>query len=341
MKQPRKFSTSWIIIIIVLVVANLTVLAFILGRNRGHVDTVEIVTPYGENFPLPIPAAVRLETNQTIGILALFSEASFQPQVQYLNAILNKFSEQVKVLGVFPGSRRQVARFVQDHDLDFEIIPDVDHEVFHWARVNPHHEHPGFVIYDNQYKAKFVSFNMPAEDLIRQLVEKYVLGKIDYSYRDTPLSFFTVGNPLPELRLTPLRGGNRDVVKLDGEIANDRIVVFFPPKCSACTLAQSVGVIQALQDQIKKSRNLKRKQLLLIFSSAPPQTETLDVLLNLCPDSYVAKHDKRFPWDEYETRVKLPSFGPFVAISDELGQVTDLLPAHTGSNLILTGGMEK
>lgn len=79
------------------------------------------------------------------------------------------------------------------------------------------------MIYDRNYKVKFQALTTPDNDTLRQLVEKYLLGRIAYSPSELVASDL-VGKRMEGLECLKERP------KMTG------VFVIFPPGCSSCEL---------------------------------------------------------------------------------------------------------
>jgi hypothetical protein len=103
--------------------------------------------------------------------------------------------------------------WVQDKDGRYQLL----------LRAALEHGHDAILLYDRDYKVKFQALAAPDNDVVRQLVEKYLLGTITYSPASL-LSSNLIGKRVEGLQCISAHPPRRGVF------------VVFPPGCSSCEL---------------------------------------------------------------------------------------------------------
>lgn len=306
------------VLIGVLLLANVVVLAALVETRVGSFADIESRLQYGEKLPVPAPEPLTMGDSERIGILALMSNAYIDPRLLYLNAISRRFSTQVHLRGVYPGTEKGTQEFAARHGLHFQLLADPKHNIFRWAGVHPEHAHGGFLIYDRNYQVKFFEFFLPSEDLIRQLVEKYALGKINYASKSFPL--FQAGAKLPVMRVRSLVDG-REVV-LEEADAENQVFVFYPPYCSACSAESSVSGLGKVWEQLFNLDHLPRKQPTVVLLSPQQDGRLVREILRTSSRVFVLESSPAISWDAYDTRLGTEISDPFVVLTDASGYVT-------------------
>jgi hypothetical protein len=134
----------------------------------------------------------------------------------------------------------------------------------------------------------------PQEDMIRQIVEKYVVGKIDYGHTHAA-QVYRVGEQLPTLRIAPLVGGQ----DFDLE-ARDAELVLISARCTSCQLHAYLEKYRQMADS--KDAGPSRY---IVFSKRFLSSELITTLTaNGIPlkNFYISRDDLGGFENEYDTK---------------------------------------
>lgn len=134
----------------------------------------------------------------------------------------------------------------------------------------------------------------PQEDMIRQIVEKYVVGKIDYGHAHAHQAY-KVGEQLPTLHIAPLAGGPD--FNLD---ARDAELVLISARCTSCQLNAYLERYRGLADS--DSTGVSRY---IVFSQRFLNNELITTLTtNGIPlkNFYISRGNLGGLENEYETK---------------------------------------
>jgi len=178
------------------------------------------------------PAEAKLVEGQRLALVAGISKSSQVPE--YLGVLLRKYqSSGLKVLVVLaPDSPKGLKLLTQTEGIP--LVIDSDGRFQHLLRFVSSHKHGAVLLYDDKYRVKFHLLGMPDKDVLRQLVEKYLVGSI--TYRPS------------ELTASSLIGKRVEGLECSAEPAPSKgVFVVFPPGCSSCE-------INGYGAQIKKAR---------------------------------------------------------------------------------------
>lgn len=141
---------------------------------------VEAVLVYEEGLE-PIPVDAILQPGQRAGLLVGMARDSVPPE--YLGILEGEFARLgLKVAAVFPDEPRQVAleRAKSSH---IPYVIDREGRMQRFLSYVPSHGHGATLFYSQDYKVKFHSLTVADNRLLRQVVEKYLLGKTEVEAR--------------------------------------------------------------------------------------------------------------------------------------------------------------
>lgn len=149
------------------------------------------------------------------------------------------------------------------------------------------HEHGATLVLTADNKVKFHSLQILSNDLLRQLVEKYLLGEVTYSQGDI-LRSGLIGR-----RVEGLQCGSGSIPATES-----RVIFLLPPGCSSCEL----NTYRDLISRAVKHPRLSRKKRMLLFAGGRDAL-TDDVAAQLAfPSEDVCSIRDPFLFDPYVTR---------------------------------------
>jgi peroxiredoxin len=201
-------------------------------------------------------------------LLYFLPSADFQDlkSIKYGEPLLQRYERSgLQVFAVTNGQPAEIRALAKTESLTLPILFDKDALLKFILRVPDHYRHTYLMT-----SAGEIVFSMngaPQEDVIRQIVEKYVAGRIDYNDRNGDL--YRVGDELPAIRVIQVTGGPTRELPLHG-----MEVVFISARCTACQLH---GYIQRYR-QLTTSNSAFSKTRILVFSKRFPQRELVEDL---------------------------------------------------------------
>jgi hypothetical protein len=127
----------------------------------------------------PLPNLAQLNSGQHLSVVVGISKFS-QPS-EYLGVLQRKYQSQgLKILVVFsPDSPKSNTLLANAIGLPWVVDKGGQYQLL--LRSALEHRHDAVLIYDQNYKVKFQALAAPDNDLLRQLVEKYLVGEVTYS----------------------------------------------------------------------------------------------------------------------------------------------------------------
>ncbi len=119
----------------------------------------------------------------------------------YAEVLFKRYKERgFKVVGISNSNRIITREFSKKCKLTFPIIADEEKKIHKLFKIEDCCG--GFVFLNKEGKIEFYSKNLISEEEMRQLVEKNVLGKINYYFQKPPeQTVFVEGKELPNLVL--------------------------------------------------------------------------------------------------------------------------------------------
>lgn len=234
-------------------------------------------------------------------------------RIRYLGAVNRTHSKNgLLVVGIVPGSRAEVERYAESQVLGFELLGDEDLELHHAFRTHPGHGHSTIALFDREGRVKYHAFAVPDEDAMRQLVEKYLVGRVDYGYRTRRYSVLRPGTQFPTSAFSGRAGGKRSQANQHVD-ARNRILAFLPPGCSSCQLSVYASNISKLRRHMPKDRSL-----VLVLPAESQTTEWTAVASDLSRSIsevwFTTTPD--LLWDNYYTRYSESDSEILVVITD-------------------------
>ena len=216
MRVPRSF---------VLQIPAVIGLGLLAGWGLSHRSATDEISDgkyeFDSRLETPVPTQARLDPRQRLVVMVGLTK--FSPPAQYLGVLQRKYQgEGLKILVVFaPDSPKSHAALADSMGVPWVV--DKDGSYRRVLRSALGHGHNAMLIYDQNYKVKFQALTNPDNDALRQLVEKYLLGRITYSPAEL-LASDLIGKRMEGLQCL------RERPKMTG------VFVIFPPGCSSCEL---------------------------------------------------------------------------------------------------------
>jgi hypothetical protein len=147
--------------------------------------------------------------------------------------------------------------FCERSEINFPVVLDSQNELHQMYNVSNCCSATVFLA-NNKVKYRFDNILSPGN--LRQLVEKEIIGKINYQMEPIPQNVFFVGQTSPNIDLFTLGTKNKsDLYQLRQSTESDHLIVtFFSSLCGFCKTGKRVATLIALNEQLK-SQNKKYK----------------------------------------------------------------------------------
>jgi hypothetical protein len=304
---------------------------------RHHRLSIRLKKDQIDETPLPHHSSIDKAIIEKLGrvvsdpsrylMLVFVTIAEVNPRLRYLNALHHRYADKgFKVVGVSNGTEDQTKQLGQAAGVDFPIISDKTfllHQAFH---IHPAHSHGGLVVLDNHGRIDFFIQSIPVEDQLRQLTEKYALGRISYDSSKDPLTMlFQVGAPLTPLLVSSL-DANEHLV-LTGDQAANLALVVFTARCASCQLTQFISELAPFQAELVSDRKYRHHRFAVLFTpnfdrallSGYQQSGGL-------PSSTYFLDESSLLYDEYATRYEDFTPRPIVVLTEASGTIASVYP---------------
>lgn len=313
---PRRlFQKSWLVLLILSGLLFTHALYLRYGHDHREISW-ENPFQYDEVLPAPLPPALNPSENSKLTLVVFLPHGSVSNRIQYLGALHRVHQENgLRVIGVTPPGGPETEWSQVSLRLPFKVVPDHDSAIHTAFRVPPGHGHGGLILLDSSRRVKFHAFEIPEQDDLRQIVEKHLLGEVDYSYRNRHWSGIKPGEPLPLDSFT--RVGSDSAPAPD---ARNRLLVLLPPTCAACQVDYLASQVSAAAKQATG------KKPALVFPTQPDTAEWRTVGEILRPDisEFWANRNPSLVWDDYYTRYAGDEAAPVFVVTDARGYIVSV-----------------
>ena len=191
------------------------------------------------------------------------SHFSHLKPIKYGNVLLQRYNSRgLRVFLVTDAQQNEVEIMVEREALTIPVLYDRNSVLRLLLRAPDYYEHT--FLLTSEGKVVFSLAGAPSEDLTRQIVEKYVVGKIDYSH-DSAQQHYRIGETLPNIRVASVASGPvQDLAPRDAE------VVLISARCTSCQLH---AYMQRYRELAGASTHSKPR--FLVFSGRFSQQELL------------------------------------------------------------------
>lgn len=262
-----------------------------------------------------VPGSMMFSSETRLTVAVFLPAAPVSNRVHYLGAVARRHTKNgLRVVGVVPGTDGTAEWYQQSAKLPFDVVGD-EHLELHMAfRVAPAHGHSAIVMFDRSGRVKFHAFEIPEEDDVRQVVEKYLLGNVAYEYRSGELAAVSRGQILPANAFKSLGGDPPDT--------RDRVLILLPPGCSTCQIDRYESRMLELLPRLRTGQDRIMK-VALVFPNDPGAAEwtPLKNRTSGFVDEVWVTQEPGFVWDDYYTRYVGAGAQPLVVTTDSKGVV--------------------
>lgn len=235
--------------------ANAFLAAYFLNRP-AHTHLV-----YGDRFPALSATdlsghPVRIDHQWSLIQYAQLDSPDALRNVRYLDVLFREHKDRgLRTFAIVEGDASQARPFLEISGLSYPILLDANREWQKRLALERHSSAAFFV--DAEGIIRFAATEVQPDDL-RQLAEKFLLGRVSYSSpQRAPLS---VGETLPSVWIEDVRRS----VKTDlRDAAAGRPLIVFTARCPTCSLDAYMAAYSALEGGLSDGAPLP----VLLFSS--------------------------------------------------------------------------
>lgn len=308
----------------------LNVLIFGLGYRKAAPEPVsekERMPAYGERLgTLPGEVASYLKPGWRLLVVMLVDSTNPNPRLRYLDVVSRKYAEQgLKVVGLGGGTPEQRQEVMRRFGLSFPVVTATAEDIGDLRIATPFN-HEGIIIIDSELRVKFADFETQSEDELRMLIEKYLLGDIDYTYRKAqPYQFFGPKQRIPPLRLEAISAepDGTEILLTSEQMATKYLAVFLA-NCASCQLE---GYMQRLAAFEKSAAGAKKKGI-AVFAANFSRANLAAVARSagVRTPVYILKSDIPELYSDYQTRYHTDDMGPLLVNFDHSGAVAGVRP---------------
>lgn len=244
------------------------------------------------------------------GYLLLYFLPNFDQlkSIKYGEALLQRHGGSgLQVFAVTNAEPSEMLPMAKSESLSLPILFDKHALLRFLLRVPSHYEYTYLVRTTGE--VVFSANGTPHEDGMRQIVEKYVAGKIDYSL-DLAKRLYQVGERLPGISVSHVTGGPAQAL-----VVRNAEVVLISARCSACQLR---GYAQRYRELATLSGTHKPR--FLIFSQRFPQRELVKDLTAggvRLDNVYIAREPLGGLDNEYRTKTNDEESAVVIGIDQE------------------------
>ena len=319
---------------VVIIIVNIFILGYtamwLAGRDARLGDPI-IETSLDHGVELPQDVVEHLQ--QTAGdvpagdsvnflLLALIGEDVAPYRLRYLDSLARRFSGiRMEILFVHPSSS-SMRSWRSRIDPSVTSIVDTDLDIHRALHINPNHNHGGLVVLADRRTVDFRVLPIPAEDELRQLVEKYAVGRIDYATASPALRRrFALGRPFPAIDAVQVWDG--ESVRFGPAEAANLTVIVFGAGCSSCQLDGFVQDVRGLLNRVHSRSDFDETVVALFDNSFEREVIRAYQQRGDLPGlAYIAAFDD----DVTFNRIAADQVRPLVVVTDVRGEVRAVGP---------------
>ena len=229
------------------------------------------------------------------GYLLLYFVPNFAhlKSIKYGEALLERHGgDGLQVFAVTNAEPGAILATAKSESLSLPILFDKNALLKLLLRVPPNHEYSYLLATTGE--VVFSVDGIPQEDVIRQIVEKYVIGTIDYR-REPEEKLYKIGELLPQIKVIHVTGGPVQTL-----LVRDAEIILISARCTACQLQKDIQRYRELATPSGAGRSR-----FLVFGQRFPQQElVMDLTAARVPlnNVYIAREPLGGLANEYRTK---------------------------------------
>lgn len=243
---------------------------------------------------------------------ALVFLPSDTPQVagaNYLRVLAERYQTQgLGLVVVKPANSAEV-------DASGIVKDDAKETIHHAFQTGGSHRHATVALITSSGKVKFHSLALPQDDVMRQVVERHVAGRIDYDgVEDALVDLFTEAAPAPTMTLTNVMDG--DTFRFDSESAKNKTVVLISAPCAPCQLSIVSRTIASVAQASERDGDV------IVIAAPHFDAALIKSAFAQVPSAQIFTAHSIPGYDRYATRGKQTDLRPTVVRVDANGKLT-------------------
>lgn len=198
---------------------------------------------YGDTLPALTAkdingAVVRLRPDAGAYHLIFLIDPNHEPnaeekyRIDYLNILIDRYGERgLKALAILAGTPEAAFNYSSAVNLRFPVVADLDRSIS--RRLSVHDQGVGLILTEAPGIVRYAEFHeFPPRDLLRQLVEKYIVGQVQTKLAESNSPLLTPGQKLPLLMVRDVL--SKQQTTLNPETLAGYSLLFFTADCSSC-----------------------------------------------------------------------------------------------------------
>ena len=318
-RKPRL--TRWRLIIVGVVCLNVLILAFAYKHSsrEAAASEDEALPQYDGSINLPPPLAQIFKADHKLLVLTVFNADNPDPRLHYLDVLYRRHKERgLDVVAIHAGTPQRSEQIKQELGLSFPVINDRDQQMQRQLHLFASHPHDAVLVVDDSHRVKFAQYQIPKEDEMRMIVEKYLLGNVDYSfYKPQPYEFFRQGRRMPALDLQLV--GSHSVIRFESRDLAGKELLLFLADCAPCQMKNYFTHLA----NFEKAAGSTGSQAIALFDSNFQESDLIENAreLGIHMPIYILRGNVEQLHEEYATRIRLEASGPLRITCDGGGAV--------------------
>src|SRR5258708_1837141 len=155
---------------------NVLILAVGYGYFFNRPNPINEQLPaYDSELPALSQELTQLKPKWRLLLLTIVDAGSPDPELHYMNALYRAHQDEgLEVVAVYKGEAQQGNKIREQFGLTFPIIDDKNDRVQRAVHISASHSHSGMLLIDSSWRVKYSSYEIPQEDDLRIMIEKYV-----------------------------------------------------------------------------------------------------------------------------------------------------------------------
>jgi peroxiredoxin len=266
-------------------------------------------------------------------VLAFYFDSRIDPGfLTYAQTLYEKYDDlDFQPLAISSNASKELGKVIADEGITYPVLIDSKNNI----RTLFHLEHHGYGLFliDPSGSIQFSASQLMPRDSLRQLVERYVVERIDYEPHGSLIEL-QAGDDIPAYRIREVRSGAELTLK-DLDLLGASLI-FFRADCSSCRLSSYLKAVEQVS-----STHVRDEKVYLIFSRGFSSHDLAKTLTAKSIGSavYIAKEELKALGAAYATK---SSFGEeAIAITtDKRGQINAIHPLTEWLAGLSTGGKQ-
>lgn len=240
-------------------------ITFTLTFKDKNLSAQDLLNKRAKDFSLLDLKGNLIETSKISNksILYLFFDPTntFQKGILvYAQVLSNRYKGRgLEIIGITDKDKERALNLLKRVGFTFPIIFDDNKEIYSFFLIKDCCG--GTVLVGREKVIKFHVSSLLNQENLRQLVEKEVLGKINYDFEEpVRQKLFKINQKAPKIILREANSGNlKDIWSFNEEYL---IVSFFSSVCGMCKSGRRIETLKALDKKLKD----KSAKVILVFS---------------------------------------------------------------------------